>query len=375
MTERPDTVHGRLLEAVHLSGYTMERACGELDWLLTDDRWQQVGGGYSDVNAFLATIDLSDFKLAVDQRRELSRKLTGLQASQRATAKALGVAVGTVNGDVNDRVQDRTHEGLEPLELVLDPASSVQDRTHEPEAWFQSDADPAKLVAKSHGRSARDDAKRSERKKAEADARVTIADAGDDARQIHHADIRSWRPTDVSCVVTDPPYITDDAVELHSQLADFALDVLPPHGALVVMTWQPILPAVLASMSRPRLVYRWTAAWTFETTARTPERKPRVFDGWKPILVFHKDGWTDDTTYLYDVVVSRDADKESHEWGQNVGGFRQLVRAVSNAGDTVCDPFVGGGTTAVAALAESRLFIGADNDLASVGVARERIAA
>jgi hypothetical protein len=175
-------------------------------------------------------------------------------------------------------------------------------------------------------------------------------------------------------VITDPPYITPEAVELHSQLADFAVDVLPSGGALVVMTWQPLLPAVLEAMRRPRLVYRWTAAWTYATTQRTPERGPRVFDGWKPILVFHKDGWSEETTYLYDVVVSRDADKGSHEWGQNIGGFRQLVRAFSSPGETVCDPFVGGGTTAVAALAEARLFVGADRDAAAVATSLQRVA-
>lgn len=227
---------------------------------------------------------------------------------------------------------------------------------------------------KSAGRSARDAAIRAEREKAEAAARAYLAEAGADAKKLYVSKIKHWRPTGVSCIVTDPPYITSDAVELHRQLADFAVDVLPQHGALAVMTWQPLLPAVFEAMSRPNLVYRWTAAWTFGTNERTPERKPRVFDGWKPVLFFHKDGWTDETTYLYDVIVSRNTDKESHEWGQNVGGFRHLVRACSQPGETVCDPFLGGGTTAVAALAEARMFIGADENPAAVATTNARLA-
>ena len=57
--ETPNTVHGRLLESVHLSGYTAERARSELKWLLEDGRWRTVGSGFDDIDAFLATLDLS----------------------------------------------------------------------------------------------------------------------------------------------------------------------------------------------------------------------------------------------------------------------------------------------------------------------------
>jgi hypothetical protein len=235
--------------------------------------------------------------------------------------------------------------------------------------------DAARAVKKSAERSARDQAKADERKAAQEAARVQINAIGEEeAYQVEVGDIHSWRPADdVSCIVTDPPYITDDAVELHSALADFALDVLPEHGALVVMTWQPILPAVFEAMRRDDLVYRWTVAWKFGTKERTPERGPRVYDGWKPVLVFHKGGWTDETTYLYDVVVSEDADKDHHAWGQSVDGFRQLVRAAAKPGDLVCDPFVGGGTTAVAAKEEHCKFTGIDISAEAVQKTKERL--
>jgi DNA methylase len=232
----------------------------------------------------------------------------------------------------------------------------------------------AAAVLKSKERSDRDKAKREQREHAEAEARDEIATLGEDAYRVDVANLTSWDPGEIGCIVTDPPYITDDAVALHSQLADFAVEHLPDHGALAVMTWQPLLQRVLEAMRRPELTYRWTAAWVFETPARTAERGPRVFDGWKPILVFHKAGWTDETTYLYDVIRSADADKASHEWGQNIDGFRQLVRAFSNAGETVCDPFVGGGTTAIAALAEHRKFVGCDVDEQAVATTLSRLA-
>lgn len=96
--ESPETVHGRLLEAVHLSGYSFERACSELEWLLDEDRWKKCG--FDDIKQFLETVDLSPFRIDADHRKRLAKKLADLQASQRATAKALGVDHSTINEDL-----------------------------------------------------------------------------------------------------------------------------------------------------------------------------------------------------------------------------------------------------------------------------------
>ncbi len=98
--ESPDTVYGRLLESVHVSGYTMERACVGLEWLLEDDRWKGVGQKHVDINDFLKSVDLSQFKIAVDRRKKLAKRLEDMQATQRATARALGVTQPTVRRDL-----------------------------------------------------------------------------------------------------------------------------------------------------------------------------------------------------------------------------------------------------------------------------------
>ena len=95
----PVAVHGALAEGMHLAGYTFERACKNLDWLLTDNRWQACG--FADINAFLATIDWSDFKIAAEQRKEISRKLAAINASQRQIARTLGVGEKTVRRDLD----------------------------------------------------------------------------------------------------------------------------------------------------------------------------------------------------------------------------------------------------------------------------------
>jgi phage N-6-adenine-methyltransferase len=90
------------LEAVHISGYTFDRAYQELEWLLDGDRWQTVGEGFKDINDFLATIDFSPFRIAAAQRRKIARRLEEIEASQRATAKMLGVDHRTIGHDLKD---------------------------------------------------------------------------------------------------------------------------------------------------------------------------------------------------------------------------------------------------------------------------------
>jgi hypothetical protein len=120
--ETPDMVYGRLREAAHVSGYTFERACEELEYLLTDDRWQQVGPGYPDINAFLRSVDFSPFNL--QNRPQLVRRIKELQpeASNRAIAEAIGVSEPTVRRDVNAASFDAPEPDDEEEEDVDDEA-------------------------------------------------------------------------------------------------------------------------------------------------------------------------------------------------------------------------------------------------------------
>lgn len=100
MSTDANITYGRLLESVHITGYSAERAATGLQWLLEEDRWTQVGDGFEDIDDFLESIDLSQFKIAVDQRKKLSKQLEEKRASRRASAKALGVSSTTIHRDL-----------------------------------------------------------------------------------------------------------------------------------------------------------------------------------------------------------------------------------------------------------------------------------
>ncbi|HEB09833.1 MAG TPA: hypothetical protein ENI06_01310 [Spirochaetales bacterium] len=115
-SETPDSIHGRLLESAHISGYSFGRACRNLEWLIDEDRWKTVGQGFEDINDFLATIDLSHFKIAIEQRKQLSKKLAAIEATEREAARLLGVSAATSHRD-----------RLASNEAKTDPISSVNE--------------------------------------------------------------------------------------------------------------------------------------------------------------------------------------------------------------------------------------------------------
>ena len=62
-----------------------------------------------------------------------------------------------------------------------------------------------------------------------------------------------------------------------------------------------------------------------------------------------------------------------HPTEKPVGLFEEMVRTYSNKGDTVLDPCIGSGTTAVACIRAARNFIGMDISEKWVNISRERI--
>jgi len=147
LDEIPDSIHGRLLEAVHITGYTFERACTELEWLLKDGRWKTVGQRFEDIDNFLKTINFSSFKIAVDQRKKLVKQLEDLRATQRATAKMLGVTQPTVHRDLES---DTNVSKPEKECLILQEKSEEIDTnvSKPPLVITQSGEDAARLAEK-----------------------------------------------------------------------------------------------------------------------------------------------------------------------------------------------------------------------------------
>lgn len=142
--EKPNIVYGRLTEAVHISGYTLERAIGEFKYLLDENRWKEVGPGYDNINDFIKSINFRELKLSIEQRKEIVQKLAELEASQRATAKMLGVTQPTIMRDINEtNVSPEQKTDIEYEEVIEDNETNVSLSSRVPEStqnlWFEKE--------------------------------------------------------------------------------------------------------------------------------------------------------------------------------------------------------------------------------------------
>ena len=173
---------------------------------------------------------------------------------------------------------------------------------------------------------------------------------------------------DIDAVITDPPY-PHEFIPLLGDLAAWADKVLKPDGVLAVLMGQTYLPEVYRLLDGHR-PYRWTACYLTPGNGYASMAR-RVQSNWKPLIIYGGG------PRLGDIIRSEgtDADaKSNHKWGQDYGAFHTIIERLTTRGQTVADPFMGSGTTLLAAKALGRHAIGADVDPQSITTARERLA-
>lgn len=98
----PDQVYGEMQEGLHLAGYSLERAFGRLQTLISGDAWKKCGPGFKDINVFLAGVQLDQFRPIAEERRRIAKRIKELQpaASNRSIAKTLGADDKTIAADI-----------------------------------------------------------------------------------------------------------------------------------------------------------------------------------------------------------------------------------------------------------------------------------
>jgi site-specific DNA-methyltransferase (adenine-specific) len=166
-------------------------------------------------------------------------------------------------------------------------------------------------------------------------------------------------------VITDPPY-PREFLDTFTELAEGC--ALAGVKVVAVMSGQSYLPEVMERLCK-HLKYRWTMAYLTPGGQAVQLWQAKVNTFWKPLLVFGEA-----TDWFGDVVKSdvNDNDKRFHNWGQSESGMMDWIKRMSKPNDLICDPFMGAGTTAVAALACGRRFVGCDIDAAHVESAKAR---
>lgn len=175
----------------------------------------------------------------------------------------------------------------------------------------------------------------------------------------------------VDWIITDPPY-PKEYLGLYDHLASLADHALKPGGSLIAMVGQSYLPQIIASLSG-RLDYHWTLAYLTPGGQSSQLWARCVNTFWKPLLWFTKGKYSGQ--WVGDVCRSdsNDNDKRFHHWGQSVSGMADIIERMTDPGQTILDPFSGGGTTGVAAVRLGRRFVGLDVNADCIATANERL--
>ena len=180
----------------------------------------------------------------------------------------------------------------------------------------------------------------------------------------------------VDFIFTDTPY-PRDFLKVHRDLAELAIKVLKPGSSLLVMIGHCYLPEILKLMNVPGLKFNFI--FNYNMSAEGPKRgviARKVMQIYsKPMLQFVK-GKNERPAIHTDTIAVPVYDKnhqDSHYWGQVQEGIDLIAQKFAFPGEVILDPFMGGGSTGIAAIRRGARFIGGDIDLESVITASERI--
>jgi len=377
-----------------LDGHHRIRACEELG--ITDyPTIIRTGMDEDQKRQHVLALNLDRRHLTGDQRKELTAKLRALGMSLRAIAKAENVSLGTVHADAQVFNSEHLDDAEPPAKVTgadgkqypatrPKPTAVITTTPKQTQAALDilqtSGTEPPKAMSTVADLKQADKIERRESARQETEAKAADLTADPEwatkSFRLILADVADGLPEvaddSVDFIITDPPY-PQDYLHTYSDLSKLALRVLKPGGSLLAMAGQSYLPEVMSRLAEC-LDYHWTVAYLTPggQAVQVWDRKVNTF--WKPVLWFTKGEYTG--AWIGDVTRSavNDNDKQHHKWGQSESGMADLIERFTTPGDTILDPFVGGGTTAVVAVSLARYVIAADVDQRQLDITAGRLA-
>lgn len=192
---------------------------------------------------------------------------------------------------------------------------------------------------------------------------VAITNKADELVQVHHGDFYELSADipdgSIDAIITDPPY-PKEYLHTWDQLGEVAMRTLKPRGWCIAYSGKIHLDDVMARLSASGLSFYWQLI--FKQTVQAPIHPRKVNTLYKPILVFQKPPITPQETYILDVIEGEGVQKDRHEWQQSEGGFEFLIERFTLPGETILEPFAGGGTVPAVAKRLKRFCIAYEID-------------
>jgi hypothetical protein len=341
--------------------------------------------------SFVVAVNVQRRKLSAPQRRDLVaealRRLPSV--SDRRLGLMAGVdhkTVGAVRGELEGRGEIPHVEARADSLGRQQPARQTRPA---PTIFVQSEKDARRA---SHALRALDDdasgliglpraeerARIANLARLRAEAATGPAEHTGEAWELRTGDFREvladLADQSVDAIVTDPPYDAD-GVPIFEPFGAFALRVLKPSRLAVVYAGHLQLDREMDLLARGGLTYMWHGAVVL-TGRHTRVRTRMVFGQHRSVLLYSAGPYRP-RSWLNDLVfgAGRGGPEERplHPWQQALDPVRHWVRQVSEPGELVVDPFIGSGTTVVAAVMEGRRFLGCDIDPGCVETTRRRL--
>lgn len=357
-----------------LDGHHRVRACVDLgikDW----PRVIRVGMSEDAKREHVMALNLDRRHLTPDQRAEVVQRLRAEGWSLRRIARKLNTGVNQVRNAIEVYPVDTPEtitgadgkqyparhtsimaKSAREMDDTLD-ALNTMDTDTLPDKWM----DTKRVARLGREYQAQERAKSVDGDVVAGEIALWLGDFRERGREIADAS--------VDLIFTDPPY-PREYLPLWSDLGEFAARVLKPTGRLVAYTGALDLPEVIQRLGE-HLEYWWCGAILLDGPhSRVYARN--ISQGVKPLLFYVRRDHGQQT-WCEDHYASEGSEKDAHDWQQSIGAAVHFLSVLCPSGGLVVDPFLGGGTTGVAAQKTGRRFIGIEVEPIAFAQATERI--